>query len=76
LRDLLLAFAHALVDEPRRASVSERTQGGTTVLSLSVAPEDRGKVIGREGRTASALRRVLDAVARRRGVRVHLEILG
>ena len=51
MKDLLLAFAQALVDQPRRVSVSERGQGGTTILSLSVAPEDRGKVIGREGRT-------------------------
>jgi hypothetical protein len=76
LRELLLAFAQALVDQPRRVSVNERTHGGTTVLSLSVAPEDRGKVIGRQGRTATALRKVLDAVARRQDRRIHLEIVG
>jgi predicted RNA-binding protein YlqC (UPF0109 family) len=76
LRELLLAFAQALVEQPGRVSVSERGQGGATVLSLSVAPEDRGKVIGKEGRTASALRKILDAVARRQGARVHLEIVG
>lgn len=76
MRELLLAFARALVAEPRRVSVTERAQGGTVVLSLAVAPEDRGKVIGRRGGTATALRTVLDAVGRRRGSRLQLEIVG
>jgi uncharacterized protein len=73
---MLTTFARALVDQPRRVSVSERQQGGTTVLALSVAADDRGKVIGKEGRTANALRTVLDAVARRQDRRVQLEIMG
>jgi predicted RNA-binding protein YlqC (UPF0109 family) len=45
------------------------------VLELSVAPGDRGRVIGRDGRTASAMRTLLEALARRRGNSVDLEVL-
>jgi predicted RNA-binding protein YlqC (UPF0109 family) len=54
--------------------VFERTHGDTLVLELRVAPDDRGKVIGRRGRTASALRTVLAAVGRRVGQRCEVEI--
>jgi predicted RNA-binding protein YlqC (UPF0109 family) len=76
MRDLLLAYARALVERPGRVSVEERAAEGDLLLELSVAPEDRGRVIGRRGRTAEALRTVLSAVARRRGTRCELEILG
>jgi predicted RNA-binding protein YlqC (UPF0109 family) len=75
MRDLLLAFARALVDEPRRVSVYETTEDGVVYLDLSVAPPDRGRVIGRRGRTAEALRTVLDFVASRRGQSCDMEIV-
>ena len=75
MKDLVATFAEFLVDDPGRVSVHERTDRGRRVLELAVAPSDRGRVIGKGGRTASALRTVLDAVAARRDETVTLEIL-
>lgn len=72
---LLQALAQGLVDDPSRVVVTERVEGEVVRLSLRVAPADRGRVIGRSGRTAQALRVLLDAVARRRGRSSELEIL-
>jgi predicted RNA-binding protein YlqC (UPF0109 family) len=75
MRDLVLQLARGLVREPGRVHVHEHVEHEKTVLELSVAPGDRGRVIGREGRTASALRTLVDALARRRATAVTLEIL-
>jgi predicted RNA-binding protein YlqC (UPF0109 family) len=75
VRDLVLHVARGLVHEPGRVRVHEHVENGRTVLELSVAPGDRGRVIGRQGRTATAMRTVLEAVAERRGGSVALEIL-
>jgi hypothetical protein len=74
VKALLTTFARALVDQPERVRVDE--YDGGELLELSVADADRGAVIGRRGRTADALRTLLDAAARRRGRRCELEILG
>jgi hypothetical protein len=75
VRDLVALLARGLVREPGRVRVRERAEGDRTVLELSVAAGDRGRVIGREGRTAGALRTLLEALARRRGGSCVLEIL-
>ena len=75
MRDLVLQLARGLVREPDRVRVHEHVESGRTVLELSVAPPDRGRVIGREGRTAGALRTLVGALARRRGGVCGLEIL-
>ena len=75
MRDLVALIARGLVREPGRVRVREHAEGGRTVLELSVAPGDRGRVIGREGRTAGALRTLLSALATRRGSACTLEIL-
>jgi uncharacterized protein len=75
VRKLILHIARGLVREPGRVRVHELVEDGTTVLELEVAPSDLGRVIGREGRTAHALRVLVEALARRRGDRVELEIL-
>jgi len=75
VRQLVLHLARGLVREPGRVRVHEHVEDDRTVLELEVAPEDRGRVIGRDGRTAGALRTLLDALARRRGGRCVLEIL-
>ncbi len=75
MRDLVTLVARGLVREPGRVRVRERAEGGRTRLELSVAPGDRGRVIGREGRTAAALRTLLEGLARRRGGSCALEIL-
>ena len=75
MRRLVSHLARGLVREPGRVHVHEHVEHGRTVIELSVAPADRGRVIGREGRTASALRTLVDELARRRGTTVVLEIL-
>ena len=75
MKALLEEFALALVDEPARVQVSERTEDLVVYLDLEVAEDDRGKVIGKRGRTADALRTLLDAVARRRGVECDMEVV-
>lgn len=74
MRELVEWIARALVDEPEAVTVEERP-GATTVFELSVAPGDLGKVIGRQGRTAKALRTLLAARAEIEGARATLEIL-
>ena len=74
MKDLVATFARFLVDDPDRVSVRERNDQGRLVLELAVAPSDRGRVIGKGGRTAAALRTVLEAVAARSGQSVILEI--
>lgn len=75
MRDLVVLLARGLVREPGRVRVHEHAEHDRTVLELSVAPGDRGRVIGREGRTADALRTLVGALARRRGTACTLEIL-
>jgi hypothetical protein len=74
MQPFLGAVARALVDEPDRVRVVERVEGTLVRLDLEVAPDDRGRVIGRAGRTADALRTLLGAIARRHGLSCRLEI--
>jgi predicted RNA-binding protein YlqC (UPF0109 family) len=75
-RELLEYLAEGLVDEPDRVSVEAfEDDDGTVVLELSVAPEDYGKVIGRGGRTAHALRTVVKAAATGEGCHVVVDIV-
>lgn len=66
--------ARNLVDHPDGVRVDEEHSGQTTVLTLRVQPGDLGKVIGREGKTAHAMRTLLTAAAAARGERAILEI--
>lgn len=75
MKELVAAFARALVREPDEVAVHEYEERGRTLLELEVSPEDRGRVIGRGGRTAAALRTLVDAVAARQGRKCGLEIL-
>ena len=75
MKALLETLARELVDDPLSVSVAEFDEGDGLFLELSVAPEDRGFVIGKRGRTADALRIVLDAVARSRGTNCDMEIV-
>jgi predicted RNA-binding protein YlqC (UPF0109 family) len=75
VRALVQQLARGLVREPGRVRVHEHVEPDRTVIELSVAQDDRGRVIGREGRTAAALRVLLEALARRRGGACVLEIL-
>ena len=73
--ELLAHLARQLVDEPDAVEVNEVQQEGATVLQLRVAKEDVGKVIGRQGRIARALRAIVRASGARSHRRVVLEIL-
>jgi len=73
--ELLAHLARQLVDEPDAVEVHEVQQEGATVLQLRVAKEDVGKVIGRQGRIARALRAIVRASGARSHRRVVLEIL-
>jgi uncharacterized protein len=75
VRALVEQVAKALVDEPGQVSVNQVEEGGETVLELMVAPNDLGRVIGRQGRTARALRTLLGAAGLRLHKHFELEIL-
>jgi uncharacterized protein len=75
VRELVEFLARRLVDEPEEVSVDESDEDGALVLRLRVAPDDVGKVIGRQGRLARALRTIVRAGAVREGRRVLLEIV-
>jgi hypothetical protein len=73
---MLEFLARTLVDEPDRVEVHEFEEDDETiVLELSVAEDDRGKVIGRQGRTAKALRAIMKADGTKEGRRVLVEIV-
>ena len=75
-RELLEYLARGLVDDPGEVTVKEvRDNDGTVVLELSGGPDDYGNVIGRGGRTASALRTVVKSAAVRTGGRVFVDIV-
>jgi uncharacterized protein len=73
--ELVEYLARRLVDDPDAVRVEELQEDGDTVLRLHVAQDDIGKVIGRQGRIARALRTVVRATASRRQGRVLLEIV-
>jgi len=75
LKDLVEFLAKSLVDHPEEVSVSEVERDETTLLKLRVAQSDLGRVIGREGRTAKAIRVLLSASAARVGKKAILEIV-
>lgn len=75
MKELLELIAKALVDNPDQVSVSEVGGEQTTILELRVAQEDLGKVIGKQGRTARAIRTILSAAGMKLKKRFHLEII-
>jgi uncharacterized protein len=75
-RDLLEYLARGLVDDPDLVKVNEvREDDGSVVLELSVGRDDYGNVIGRGGRTASALRTVIKGAATKQGLRIFVDIV-
>jgi uncharacterized protein len=75
MKDLITLLAKALVDFPDQVQVTEVEGNQTTVLELKVAKEDLGKVIGKEGRNARAMRIILGAASAKLKKRTVLEIL-
>jgi predicted RNA-binding protein YlqC (UPF0109 family) len=75
VKEVLEYIARSLVDDPDAVRVTEEETGDTVVLRLTVAPEDMGKVIGRGGRTARAIRDVVRAAGTRSGLTTVVEIV-
>ena len=75
MKDLISYIAQALVDHPEEVSVTEIEGNQTSVLELKVAKEDLGKVIGKQGRTARAMRTILGAASAKTKKRTVLEII-
>ncbi len=75
MKDLITYIAQALVDSPDQVSVEEVEGNQTSVLELKVAKEDLGKVIGKQGRTARAMRTILSAASAKIKKRTVLEII-
>ncbi len=75
MKELLELIAKELVDNPDVVSVSDVGGEQTTILELKVAQEDLGKVIGKQGRTARAIRTILSAAGMKLRKRFHLEII-
>ena len=74
LRGVVEVVARALVDHPDAVRVTESQRRGMTVLELTTAPGDMGKIIGRQGRTAAALRTLVSLTAEQHGARGQLDI--
>ncbi|MDA8138469.1 MAG: KH domain-containing protein [Desulfobacteraceae bacterium] len=75
MKDLVKYIAQALVDYPEKVTVTEIEGNQTSVLELKVAKEDLGKVIGKQGRTAQAMRTLLSAASSKLKKRTVLEII-
>jgi predicted RNA-binding protein YlqC (UPF0109 family) len=75
MRELVEFLVRALVSDPEAVSVEELDENGDTVLEVRVAEGDLGRVIGREGRVANAIRTIAKAAATREGGRVMVEIV-
>ncbi|HOA24767.1 MAG TPA: KH domain-containing protein [Aggregatilineales bacterium] len=75
MKELVEYIAKSLVDDPSQVRVTEIEGATSVILELSVAPEDMGRVIGRNGRVANAMRTLLRVIAAKQGKRVTLEIV-
>ena len=75
MKNLVMTMVKALVDKPEEVSLREVEGEKTTVLELRVAKEDLGKVIGKQGKTAKAMRIILNATATKLKKRAVLEII-
>lgn len=74
MRELVETIAKALVDHPEEVVVTEKTEGNALVLEVKVADSDMGKVIGKQGRIAKAIRAVVKAAAAKEDKRVIVDI--
>jgi predicted RNA-binding protein YlqC (UPF0109 family) len=75
VREVLEYVARAIVDDPEAVEVTEVAGERSVILQLRVAPDDMGKVIGKRGRTAKAIRTVVKAAATREGTSATVEIV-
>ena len=74
MKDLVEYIAKSIVSSPDEVSIKEKEEDGRLFLKLEVAPDDKGKVIGRQGRVAQSIRSLLRVAAVKEGTRVTLDI--
>ena len=75
MKDVLVYLVNSLVDEPAAAKLSTSEDGNVVRFKLSVAPSDRGKIIGKEGRVVKSIRTLLQVEAAKSGKKVFLDIV-
>ncbi len=75
MKELVEYIAKSLVDDPSQVRVTEINQGASTIIELEVAQEDMGRVIGRNGRVANAMRTLVRVLAAKEGKRITLDIV-
>lgn len=75
MKELVEYIARCIASEPSEVKVTEEEDDGRIILKLEVAPDDKGKVIGRQGRVAQSIRVLLRVAAVKRGTRATLEIV-
>jgi predicted RNA-binding protein YlqC (UPF0109 family) len=75
MKELVEYIARSIAAQPDEVSVTEEDQDGHIILRLEVAPDDKGRVIGRQGRVAQSIRALLRVAAVKRGTRATLEIV-
>ena len=75
MKELVEYIARAIVSAPDAVKVTEENEEERVIVKLEVAPDDKGRVIGRQGRVAEAMRTLLRVAATKEGVRVRLEIV-
>ena len=75
MKTLVETIAKALVDDPTQVNATEDTEEDTLVIKLTVAKEDMGRIIGKEGRTAKAIRTILNAVSTKGNKKATLKIV-
>lgn len=76
MEKLVEDIAKALVDKPEDVKVTKRNDDGVTIIELHVAAEDMGKVIGKQGRIANAMRSIIKVAAIRSNEKIGLDIIG
>ena len=75
MKELIEYIAQSLVDDPTQVQATEEMEEDTTVIKLTVAKEDMGRIIGKEGRTAKAIRTLLNAVSTKDNKKAVLKIV-
>lgn len=75
MKTLVETIAKALVDDPAQVNATEETEEETLIIKLTVAKEDMGRIIGKEGRTAKAIRTILNAVSTKDNKKAILKIV-
>ena len=75
MKALVETIAKSLVDDPEKVQAAEEMEEDTLVIKLTVAKEDMGRIIGKEGRTAKAIRTILNAVSTKDNKKVILKIV-